>query len=327
MSGIKGKIPKEIIYVCRKESTLNTKSITINNICEAFPIEVDNNIILYKAIDWARLKPFDQKFDPPQVKITNKPSKIKIVDIEKRSMGGRAWKVLVDDKYLVDLREEQLFDGILLDGIEKEGTLNGEWAWVKFSNELKLVNIKSDDYISSEPEIAKSTDGQINYKNIEKSCVYSMEKDKDHFYVFVDFTTKNSVLNLFVDPFTSIKDTGNSGLNIIFNQIKDDDVCLCDITNLKLKTGMILKIKKTEPLENLENINFDNVEFILKSNINFDKKEDFKINQTLKVEKIIKDRKKYIASKLSNKLLNSFQTYKEEFLRLGILRKNKWVKQ
>lgn len=74
----------------------------------------------------------------------NDPIKsVKIMDLEIRGQGGRAYKVLIDEKYYVDLREDVLLDVIFECGIEKGGKLKGEFIFAVVGSQMKLVRVGS----------------------------------------------------------------------------------------------------------------------------------------------------------------------------------------
>ena len=78
------------------------------------------------------------------VDLPNEPfTDIKIMDLEIRGQGGRAYKVLIDGKYYVDLREDVLLDTIFECGISKGGILKGEFIFAVVGSQMKLIRVGS----------------------------------------------------------------------------------------------------------------------------------------------------------------------------------------
>ena len=74
----------------------------------------------------------------------NKPTKnVVIASLEHRGQGGRAYKVIVDSKHYVDLREDVLLDLIFHEGIQAGGRLNGSYLWAKVGSQIKLIRENS----------------------------------------------------------------------------------------------------------------------------------------------------------------------------------------
>lgn len=70
-------------------------------------------------------------------------SGIRLIGLERRSQGGRAYKALVLDKYVVDFREDVLLDAILNGGILDNGILPGEYIFASVGSEMKLIRVGS----------------------------------------------------------------------------------------------------------------------------------------------------------------------------------------
>jgi len=79
------------------------------------------------------------KFERPNDPISG----IRLIGLERRSQGGRAYKALVLDKYVVDFREDVLLDAILNGGILDNGVLPGEYIFASVGSEMKLIRVGS----------------------------------------------------------------------------------------------------------------------------------------------------------------------------------------
>ena len=112
-------IPEKIIIVYRIEEN--------NKYKEAFVVPEDNMKVLDTVIKWASSSYYNsttnktENYKFGQITIENKPCNVKIIDIDYRGNGGRAWKVIFNDKFKVDLREN-----VLLELITNKNINNGE---------------------------------------------------------------------------------------------------------------------------------------------------------------------------------------------------------
>lgn len=108
----------------------------------AFPVDsFADQSAHYVAEKWAsaRSDPSRNKVIVPNDPITS----VRILRIEERGNGGRAYKVLLDDKYLVDLREDVVIDTMLKEGIAPGGIINNKLIWVKHNTQMRLVIVDS----------------------------------------------------------------------------------------------------------------------------------------------------------------------------------------
>jgi hypothetical protein len=82
--------------------------------------------------------------DPTITTHFNNPiTNIRVAGLETRGNGGRAYKVVIDDLYYFDLREDVLLEAMIECGINKGGILNGEYIWVKIRSHMKLIRVGS----------------------------------------------------------------------------------------------------------------------------------------------------------------------------------------
>lgn len=79
--------------------------------------------------------------------VYNEPiDEVKIISLEHRGNGGRAWKVLIDDTYCVDLREDVFLDAIRNGNGMVKDMLRGPFRWCYLGNNMKLVRVGSRLY-------------------------------------------------------------------------------------------------------------------------------------------------------------------------------------
>lgn len=150
---ISGSIPQKIRYYCRPKTKSQFSWDDIDGgysqeVIPAFCCEADNPKTNETAKSWASPSHWDDKKWKAQiVEYDNSPidgSRIKIIGLEHRSQGGRAYKVVIDNKYYFDFREDVLLDTILECGINKGGILNGEFIWGRVGSQMKLIRYNSE---------------------------------------------------------------------------------------------------------------------------------------------------------------------------------------
>jgi hypothetical protein len=117
---------------------------------------------------WAK-----NKKKPFETEIPNKPrSGYRVVSLEKRSEGGRAWKVISPDGYWFDLREDVLLDTLLESGVKKGGELQGSFIWARVRAEMKLVRVGSRLHAAMVEATSRRTLKKIGLKDLEHGGVY-----------------------------------------------------------------------------------------------------------------------------------------------------------
>jgi len=141
---ITGFITKKVTYVCQAKETIEVYDdddfsenlISKSKVYPAYPVEDGKS--LDNAIKWSGLdKPLIESFDNTEI------DNIKVCCLDYRGNGGRAYKVIINDKFYVDMREDVILDTMITCGIEKEGILKGKYVWAKYGGNMKLVRVGS----------------------------------------------------------------------------------------------------------------------------------------------------------------------------------------
>ncbi len=161
---VSGSIPEKIVYVCAKEREVNvgcawdiswhadekSKNVTMK-VLPAFPVDSKDPKGKETAIRWAEAGHYDYKTkqqitNPHQEEeFDNSPiTGIKVLSLEERGQGGRAYKVVINDKFYVDMREDVMMDAMLKSGISPGGILNGTFVWAKVGSHTKIVRVGSE---------------------------------------------------------------------------------------------------------------------------------------------------------------------------------------
>ncbi len=189
-----GSLPEKICYVASKEMNVSVGcrwDIDYDGTDEkvkvlpTFPTDASDTKALARAKTWANNKIHSSKI------VDNKPIKnVKVVSLEERGRGGRAYKVLIDD-YYVDLREDVLMDTLLKVGIKSGGVLNGEFIWSKMGSQMKLIRVNSELHkliteFSSKKDMKSISD-------LEIGGVYQNKKKEKAIFVGYISTTKYSL--------------------------------------------------------------------------------------------------------------------------------------
>jgi hypothetical protein len=151
-------IPEKLKIVLRAPQTF-TREVDGREIYRvdgrpAFATDAASPKTLETALDWAQQRQWDpqtreyiETAEPEVVEVPNDPfHRLQIVGLEQRGMGGRAYKVITEEGYLFDLREDVAFDIMLMTGILEGGVVEGDFVWGKYSSQMKILRMGSEDY-------------------------------------------------------------------------------------------------------------------------------------------------------------------------------------
>lgn len=200
MSIVVGSIPKKITYVYKKpiscdigckwdiiQSNNKQKAIKLH---PAFPVDSENKKSMDTAIKWAKSYSNDsyqiKEIDNDQ--ITN----VKIICLEIRGEGGRAYKIQIDD-LLFDLREDVLVDAMIQVGIQPGGILNGKYVWAKVGSQTKLIRVDSELHKLILNYEKNSKTKVISKNDLEIGGVYQDKKKNN--YIFLGFVNTTEFIS------------------------------------------------------------------------------------------------------------------------------------
>lgn len=157
-----GHIPLDIVYIFGTtikvtnrwdDADQSDEELVYTEVTPAFVADADNEKTINTGMNWASGR--CTKWNPvtkcgevvgtvQKLKRENQPiSGIRVVSLEVRGEGGRAYKVVTPDGFYFDLREDVLLDTMLTKGIQPGGLLAGEYLWARVGTEMKLVRIGS----------------------------------------------------------------------------------------------------------------------------------------------------------------------------------------
>jgi hypothetical protein len=177
-------IPKSITYVYDNPETIEEywegSDVLMKkvNVAATWPVETGKD--LGNAIQWAGGEKVAK-----QVVVDNSPiDNIKVIGLDIRGNGGRAYKVVINDLYYVDMREDVILDVMFETGIQAGGKLNGTFIWVKYGAQLKLVRIGSQlhkEFIIENERYESFV--EIKPKDVEVGGLYEMKSGKILLYL------------------------------------------------------------------------------------------------------------------------------------------------
>ena len=174
-----GYIPEEVNYHCRSKQVDSFDWGSIGreeSVIPAFCCDSTNPKTNETAKKWAKQsKVWDYetsswtKTDHKEHIITRKNTpidgkQIRIIGIDMRGNGGRAYKVLIDDTYYFDMREDVILDTIFKYGINKNGILNGKFLWGMNGSQMKLILEGSDLH----KELIEANERKKKQKSLKK---------------------------------------------------------------------------------------------------------------------------------------------------------------
>jgi len=150
----KGSIPKKLAVWLRKP--IEHKFYRESGVHKAAMVtDADSKPSQVTAERWAKGGQYwspagaykDNEAVPEPDAIDNEPIPwLRVVGLDIRSEGGRAWKVLTPEGYLVDLRDDVLLEVLFNKGVPKGGKIKGPFQWVKLGSQMRIVLVKSTMY-------------------------------------------------------------------------------------------------------------------------------------------------------------------------------------
>jgi hypothetical protein len=186
-----GSIPKKISYVYSASKIINNMTVY-----PAYPVVDGNPRTLLSAKSWAenQKRQYDTKTNIHSVSNdlvmvdtfdNNEIDNVRIVDLESRGNGGRAYKAIINDKYYVDVRENVILDCIQNTSIIDQ-KLSGKFKWVS-SKSMNLLRVGSNDYKDMVDADRRRNMKCLKIKDLKPHTIYANKKGiKTLFIDFVD---------------------------------------------------------------------------------------------------------------------------------------------
>ncbi len=135
------RIVKEVCYVTKKPEPVEDIFGNKLSVRPTFPYNPESKTAPATAQRWARgwHRYGEKVVDREPELFKNIEFDVTIMNIEKRSEGGRAYKVYDEDMRMFDLREDQVTEAIRHCGIAAGGRVNGKFTWGILNGSLKMV--------------------------------------------------------------------------------------------------------------------------------------------------------------------------------------------
>lgn len=170
---ISGNIPEKITILTRKPEKVEGQEVI-----PAFISDAKNEATLETGRTWARRYRYvtskDDITGPEFVGRENKGvGGYRILDLEVRSEGGRAYKVVSPEGFYVDLREDVLLDTIQEVGISPGGILNGTYLFATVGSQMKLIREGSSLHSELIEATTRRNTKKISGKELEIGGVYA----------------------------------------------------------------------------------------------------------------------------------------------------------
>jgi hypothetical protein len=213
---IDGIIPKQITYVSGPQTLMEidlgadetTDKQEKQLVSPTFVSTTDKTLITArKWIGHKRIREYNPETreyyhdHSPVLELTvdNKPiDNIRIIGLERRGNGGRAYKILIDDLYLVDLREDVLMDTMNQHGIDPGRKLKGRYIWAKIGSQTKLIMVEGE----VEKELQKTTEikekqQEIESKDLVVGGIYKMKSKAMIFFGYDIVSKQNAFVEIY----------------------------------------------------------------------------------------------------------------------------------
>lgn len=166
---ISGNIPEKITILTRRPEKVGDVEVT-----PAFISDATNTKTLETGRTWA--KGWYHKSDVTGPEFVGRENKgvggYRILDLEVRSEGGRAYKVVSPEGFYVDLREDVLLDTIQEVGISPGGILNGTYLFATVGSQMKLIREGSELHKELIGATTRRNSKKISGKDLEIGGVY-----------------------------------------------------------------------------------------------------------------------------------------------------------
>ena len=254
-----GSIPKKIsyIYTDEKEAYVGCLwdldysadgTIAKEKVTPTFAADSSDSIMVDKFKHWTEnsWNSWNTKITKQAhiIEVDNNPiNNIRIISLLHGS-GYSIYKVLIDNKYYVDLREDVLMETMLKEGVSKNGILNGKYIWANIRSNMRLIRVDSEIYKSILEYESRKDLKTIKKKDLEVGGVYQdKRKNRSIFIGYVDtITFKHADLN---NRWNLRRLTTEASFN--FNKTKKKKAMLFYFLDVGLSVDQALKKIPTSP--------------------------------------------------------------------------------
>ncbi len=191
-----GSIPEKITYVVKLNAYNHTSNwegfggdiVSLKGVHKVFPAVSEKSI--ETGIKWAGGPGYAFQFEEENTELTD----IQILGLERRSQGGRAYKVLIpnsnfknfdkDLPLVFDLREDSLTYAMINSSIVK-GVIQTPMRWGTIGSQTMLLPTESDIWETLEDRNVLRTLPKISYKELKPFNLYRNKQGKNIVYLGV----------------------------------------------------------------------------------------------------------------------------------------------
>lgn len=193
-----GYIPDDVTIVYAPKQSVNTRwegspdetaFIVERDVFPAFAVPSDKTDRLKTAREWAQHKCHQWVWneekgsgkdvalgEPAEVTQKNSPQTLHLCGLEIRDEGGRAYKVVTDEGYYFDLREDVVLELAIQCGIKKGGELGGKYLWAVMGSQMRLVREGSILHQMMKEATTRGTMKKLGSGQLDVGGVYRTKK-------------------------------------------------------------------------------------------------------------------------------------------------------
>jgi len=304
-------IPERLIIFCQRPYEREAVDGETYMVTPAYPVdEKADKKVIENARKWSNERTFRNgsylNIPGKEEIVENKEfTNIRIIELDIRGQGGRAFKILLNNKYYFDMRENDLLEIIGKHGIKAGGLLVGKYRLIKNGSQLRIVNIESKLY----NEILKSNEENklkpISLKNLVPGEIYKERNGVKSIYLGrvtelkidikykYDYHKREYILKkinvtknktLWLDIYTS--ELSKKGLKECFKDINNEKLKFRTSHKFIKKIGQTDLYKSVNLKENRERSlnldrDFDNLDFENYFRFHFDLNEEIKLTKAV----------------------------------------------
>lgn len=176
----------DVCFVSRPQSKIKTLAGQELTVFDSFAFNPDSKTSPATARRWAGEHFYDHSksnWSTRQVDVDkrpNSPIKLTLVDLEVRSEGGRAYKVVDEEMRQFDLREDQVLEAIALHGIQQGGKFPCDFVWGLAGSTVKLALVGGKLHTEMVAGSKELENRKTAIKNKTAPCVSNFKVG--HFY-------------------------------------------------------------------------------------------------------------------------------------------------
>jgi len=164
-----------------------------------FPYNAESKTAPDTAMRWAAERRWNYKtnsydddgFVPQAVEWTKEPFEVTIIDLQVRSEGGRAYKVVDNESRLFDLREDQLLEALRMGGVQPGGKINGKFVWGVQGSQVRMVYVDGEMHkgmlekleTNKEKDLIRANGGAPTPGTLKVGRVYKKRDESLHLFV------------------------------------------------------------------------------------------------------------------------------------------------